>query len=116
MADPSEPKLKFEPVEARVQGIPVSKLLSKDFLALMSKEFENARFITLRFVISTKPVPKAESNTKADDVPSPAEKLELVTLGHYAKEHLDEAILTIDCDLPDTLRKVERVLQQFHEG
>lgn len=110
MPDTTEAKLKFDPVQVRVKGFAVRGFLAERFLESLTHEFPDAKFITVRFVL---PV---NAQKKSPESASSTDKFELVTLGHYAREHADEDLLTIDCDSPETLKRMERVLQHLSEA
>ncbi len=42
-----------------------------------------------------------------------SEKFDHVRIGHFSKEHQDQSILTVDCDKPETLVTLQKLLARF---
>ena len=94
-------KLKGEAVQVRIKGVSTAKLLDDRFVALLRKEFPQIRYGPFHFYLPY------ESNGK---------KFESILLGYLDPDHEDKLLFTIDCDEPETLQRLSRLIEQFVEG
>ncbi len=93
-------KLTPKPTQVQIDGIQVRSMFDSRFLDMLEKTFPGVRYS--HFTVGVPLGPKGETD-------------DMVTVGHYSKEHGVEKILTVDCSEPETLRKLIAVLESFTE-
>jgi hypothetical protein len=94
-------EFEWKPVQVQVKGMRLSNLIDADFQMALKSEHPGALDVALLINI-----PIAGSTEKS-------EKFDHVRIGHFSKEHQDQSILTIDCDRPETLATLQKILTAF---
>lgn len=106
-------------VEVRVSDASLSTLLNQKFVEEFRRAFPGAKFALLRIAVPRQPEEEAakqrppSGGTSKAESPKKRPRYEAISIGHYAPDHDEKRILTLDCEDPDTLEAVERVLSAF---
>lgn len=100
-------------IEVRIEDSLLTQFLNRQFVTDFRKAFPGAKFVVLRIAVER---PETEGDSKKEGATSaPAKtkkkpRLEPVNIGHYAPDHEEKRILTVECEDPETLEAVERVI------
>ncbi len=102
------------PVEVRVEGGSLVDFLNPRFVEEVRRTFPNVKFALLRIAIPREPAPEAPTSSQSSSAKGrraeSRPRYEPVAIGHYAPDHDEKRILTLDCEDPETLEAVERIV------
>lgn len=91
----------WKPVQVQVKGLHLADLVNPDFQKALKEAYPGALDVALLINI-----PVVGGTEKS-------EKFDHIRIGHFSKEHQEQSILTIDCDKPETLATIQRLLTAF---
>jgi hypothetical protein len=94
-------ELDWKPIQAQVKGPRLAELLNPEFQKALKEVYPGANVVLLYI------------NIPVVGAPEKSEKFDHVRIGHFTKEHQDQAILTVDCDRPETLTEFQKILGEF---
>lgn len=95
------PKLTGEPVQVRVKGITAAKLFDARFVGLLEKEFPGIKYGPIHFYLYENEESK---------------RFESIMMGFFDPEHEKKQLFTIDCDEPETMKKLLHLFEAFLEA
>ncbi|MCW6166879.1 MAG: hypothetical protein LVQ64_00290 [Thermoplasmatales archaeon] len=101
------------PTEVRIEDSLLTQFLNPQFVADFRKAFPGAKFVVLRIAVEVGDKEGGTEERQTSSAQSKSKKkarLEPITIGHYAPDHEEKRVLTLECENPETLEAVERII------
>lgn len=89
-----------KPVEVIIKGIKVSQFFDKRFIELLERDMKETKFQHFCLYLTAK-------HDKNEEI------VERISLSHQEPEDEIMGITNVDCDKPETLEKMLKVMEEF---